>query len=70
VNGSTTMERRAALAGVERPPARNHHAPPPIRTSNAAIPIASSVSAQRFFAAVDFTPIAGFVCAGTPMRSE
>ena len=46
------MERRAASAGVGAPRrARNHHAPPPIRISNAAIAAASGASAERFFGA-------------------
>ena len=57
VKGSTTMERRAASAGVfEATAARrfaltNQNPAPPIRTSNAAIPMVTGRSAERFGAA-------------------
>jgi hypothetical protein len=66
------METRAASAGALEATAmgrfalRNHHAPPPMRTSNAA----RGMSAERFFGAGGPAGIAGFACAETPTRSE
>src|ERR1700722_18718685 len=76
VKGSTRMDSRAASAGgceakaTGRFALRNHHAPPPIRTSNAASAATSGMSAERFFGAGGRVGIAGFACAGTPTRSE
>jgi hypothetical protein len=62
VKGSTTMERRAASAGAFEATAAgrfaltNQNPAPPIRTSNAAIPMVTGRSAERFFGAANCAP--------------